>query len=43
MKRELSVAEKTVVEKRLAAHHKNPASSVPLKKMKARLRSLFGK
>ena len=35
----LSKAEETLVEARLAAHHQNPASSVPLDEMKKRLRS----
>jgi hypothetical protein len=32
-----------MVEERLAAHRKNPASSVPLDEMKNRLRSRFSK
>lgn len=39
----LSPAEEAVVEERLAAHCKNPASAVPLETMKARLRSQFKK
>lgn len=39
----LSLADEAVVEERLAAHRKNPASSVPLETMKARLRSQFKK
>ena len=35
----LSTEEETLVESRLAAHKKNPASSVPLDEMKRRLRS----
>jgi len=35
----LSSADEVLVEKRLAAHRKNPASAVPLQKMKSRLRS----
>ena len=35
----LSADEETLVESRLAAHKKNPASSVPLDEMKRRLRS----
>ena len=34
----LSTEEETLVESRLAAHQKNPASSVPLDEMKRRLR-----
>ena len=39
----LSPADEALVEERLAAHHKNPASAVPLETMKARLRSQFKK
>lgn len=39
----LSLADEAVVEERLAAHRKNPASSMPLETMKARLRSQFKK
>lgn len=39
----LSLADEAVVEERLAAHRKNPVSSVPLETMKARLRSQFKK
>lgn len=39
----LSPADEALVEERLAAHRKNPASSVPLDKMKNRLRSKFTK
>ena len=39
----LSRADKTLVEGRLAAHHKDPSSSVSLEKMKSRLRSQFKK
>lgn len=35
----LSAADEALVESRLAAHKKNPASSVPLDEMKRRLRS----
>jgi putative addiction module component (TIGR02574 family) len=35
----LSEAEVTLVESRLAAHHANPQSSVPLEEMKRRLRT----
>jgi putative addiction module component (TIGR02574 family) len=34
----LSPAEESLVEQRLAAHHADPRSSVPLEEMKARLR-----
>jgi len=36
----LSEADQTLVESRLAAHHLNPTSSLPLEKLKERLRSL---
>jgi hypothetical protein len=39
----LSPDDEVLVEKRLAAHHKNPRSSVPLETMKSRLRSQFKK
>jgi putative addiction module component (TIGR02574 family) len=39
----LSSADEMLVEKRLAAHRKNPASAVPLEEMKSRLRSQFRK
>jgi putative addiction module component (TIGR02574 family) len=39
----LSPADEILVEKRLAAHRKNPASAVPLEEMKSRLRSQFKK
>jgi len=39
----LSSADETLVEKRLAAHRKNPATAVPLATMKSRLRSQFKK
>ena len=39
----LSQADEAMVEERLAAHRKNPASSVPLDEMKKRLRSRFSK
>jgi hypothetical protein len=39
----LSSADAALVEKRLAAHRKNPATAVPLAAMKARLRSQFKK
>ncbi|HEY5296328.1 MAG TPA: hypothetical protein VIK59_00210 [Verrucomicrobiae bacterium] len=39
----LSQADEMLVEKRLAAHRKNPASAVPLEEMKSRLRSQFKK
>jgi putative addiction module component (TIGR02574 family) len=35
----LSAADEALVNRRLAAHHQNPATSVPLEEMKARLRS----
>lgn len=35
----LSEADEALVESRLAAHHANPRSSVPLEEMKRRLRS----
>jgi hypothetical protein len=39
----LSPADEARVEKRLAAHRKNPASAMPLATMKSRLRSQFKK
>ena len=39
----LSPADEALVEKRLAAHHQDPDSAVPLDKMKRQLRSRFGK
>ena len=39
----LSRADEALVEERLAAHRRNPASAVPLKTMKSRLRSQFKK
>jgi putative addiction module component (TIGR02574 family) len=39
----LSPADEDLVEGRLAAHKRNPASAVPLEKMKSRLRSQFKK
>lgn len=39
----LSPIEEALVKKRLAAHHRNPQSSVPLETMKSRLRSQFKK
>ena len=39
----LAPADAALVEKRLAAHRKNPASAVPLETMKSRLRSQFKK
>ena len=39
----LSRADEALVEERLAAHRQNPASAVPLKTMKSRLRSQFKK
>jgi putative addiction module component (TIGR02574 family) len=39
----LSQADEMLVEKRLGAHRKNPASAVPLEEMKSRLRSQFKK
>jgi hypothetical protein len=39
----LSQADEAMVEERLAAHRKNPASSVPLDEVKNRLRSRFSK
>ena len=38
----LSEADELTVEARLAAHHANPDSSVPLDEMKARVRSRQG-
>lgn len=35
----LSTDDETLIESRLAAHRKNPASSIPLDEMKRRLRS----
>ena len=35
----LSAADEALVNRRLAAHHQNPATSVPLEAMKAKLRS----
>lgn len=35
----LSEADETLVESRLAEHHLNPTSSLPLEKLKERLRS----
>jgi putative addiction module component (TIGR02574 family) len=35
----LSEADETLVDSRLAAHHSNPTSSVPLEALKERLRS----
>ena len=35
----LSEADETLVESRLAAHHSDPTSSLPLEKLKDRLRS----
>lgn len=35
----LSVADEELVEARLAAHHSDPGSSVPLDEMKSRLRT----
>lgn len=35
----LSRADETLVDSRLAAHHTNPTSSVPLEQLKERLRS----
>ena len=39
----LSPTDEKLVEERLAAHHKNPDSAVPLDQMKARLQSRFPK
>ncbi|HEX3890306.1 MAG TPA: hypothetical protein VHX90_05590 [Verrucomicrobiae bacterium] len=39
----LSLADEALVEKRLAAHRKNPTSAVSLEEMKSRLRSQFKK
>jgi len=39
----LSAADAALVEERLAAHHQNPSSSVPLNEMKARLQDRFAK
>ena len=39
----LSSADEALVEKRFAAHRKNPATAVPLATMKSRLRSQFKK
>lgn len=35
----LSAADEELIEERLAAHHRDPSSSVPLDEMKRRLRS----
>ena len=40
---DLSPADQILVEKRLAAHHKNLSSSLPLEKVKSRLRAQFKK
>lgn len=37
----LSASAENLVEERLAAHHANPSSAVPLDEMKARLRARF--
>jgi hypothetical protein len=39
----LSAADERLAEERLAAHHQNPGSSIPLKAMKERLRSRHSK
>lgn len=39
----LSPQDEALVEQRLAEHHQNPSSSVPLEEMKSRLRSRYGK
>jgi hypothetical protein len=39
----LSLADEALVEERLAAHRKNPASAVPLETMRSRLHSQFKK
>ena len=39
----LSTADEELVERRLVAHRKNPASAISLEKMKLRLRSQFKK
>jgi uncharacterized protein Smg (DUF494 family) len=39
----LSVEDEASIEERLAAHHQNPASSMPLAEMKARLQDRFAK
>jgi hypothetical protein len=39
----LSAQHEALVEERLAAHRRNPASAVPLEEMSARLRSRFPK
>ena len=38
----LSAEDEAEVERRLAEHHRKPASAVPLDEMKARLRARFG-
>jgi hypothetical protein len=40
---DLSPADDALVEKRLAAHRKNPASAIPLETMKNHLRAQFKK
>jgi putative addiction module component (TIGR02574 family) len=35
----LSAADEALIEKRLAEHHANPSSSIPLDELKTRLRS----
>lgn len=35
----LSAADEAIVEERLAGHHRDPSSSIPLDEMKRRLRS----
>jgi putative addiction module component (TIGR02574 family) len=39
----LSAADEALIEERLAAHRADPNSSVPLEKLKVRLRSRIGK
>jgi uncharacterized protein Smg (DUF494 family) len=39
----LSAEDESLIEERLAAHHHNPASSVPLAEMKASLQNRFQK
>lgn len=39
----LSPQDEALVEQRLAEHHQNPSSAVPLEEMKSRLRSRYSK
>jgi len=40
---ELSAEDQSLVEHRLAEHHRNPNSAVPLEAMKARVRARFSR